>query len=495
MAVTWIAEAAATASAGGDPVVTKPTGTAQFDLMLAMGVTTGAQTITPPAGWNTHPQSNSTARPLYWKLAGGSEPANYTFVTSGAANCLVVISTYRGVDQTSPFAGTAGFISTSSLAMTISAATPSIACYLAQMVVKLSVCTFTPPATVGTDDWDHSPTAVGSTAGGDELVAAGSTGTRVWTASIGAAQGAGYSVPLRPAITTLAVTGFDIAVQFGTTTLAQEQTLSATGFDVAVQFGTPTLVQDQAVTPAGFDLAVQYGTPSLLQEQVVSPAGFDVDVEYGEPDLLQHVAPGGFDVDVEYGTPSLTQGQIIEPDGFDVAVEYGAPALVFDQAVEPDGFDLSVSFGTPTLLQEQIVAPDGFDLDVEFGSPEALLRVAPDGFDLTVEFGDPTLAFDAAVHPVGFDLDVEFGTPSLNFQPLVTGTVFNHETGVHVGAGVEVKLFDDNDLLIATTVTDVNGVFAFARPIGDTDLYWTLATYSIGPIQYHGVSDRGCPAV
>lgn len=496
MAVAFVARASGSATGGGDPVVNVPAGTTsgQNQIMLAWGAVTGAQTITAHADWTTHPESIGTSNPLFYRIVTGTEPASYTFVTSGSANCVVTIATYSGVNTSNPFAGTAGRVSTASTTVTISAANPLVPAYLAQVLAKMTVATWTPPASASPEDWDAAIGAVGSTAGGHETVAAGSTGTRVWLASVGAGAGVGYAVPLRAAIQTLAVTGFDVAVSFGTPTLAQEQIVSPAGFDVAVEYGTPTLVPDQAVSPAGFDVAVEYGTPSLIQGQQIAAPGFDVAVEYGSPSLLQHVAPSGFDANVEFGSPALIQGQIIEPDGFDVAVEFGVPALVSDQKVEPAGFDLAVEFGEPDLLQGQVVDPDGFDLLVEFGTPGLLQNVSAAGYDLVVEFGEPTLAFDASVSPAGFDLAVEFGVPTVTLQPVVAGTVFDHETGLDVGAGVEVKLFDDNDVLVDTTLTDANGAFVFARPFGDTDLYWTLATYNIGPVQYHGVSDRGCPA-
>jgi hypothetical protein len=460
--------------AGGDPVVTKHASLAVDDLMLAEGITTAAQTITPPGSWSTHPESISTARPLYFKFAdaGDVAAANFTFVTSGSASAIVGISVWRGVDKTNPWAGTAGSVSTSSTTVTIAAAVPSVACYLAHVLVKLNLNTWTPPALATPEDWDHTVSTIGSVAGSHETVASGSTGTRVWTASTGAAPGLGYIVPLRAGLTVVSPTGFDIAVEFGTPTIVQDQAVTPSGFDVAVEFGTPTLAQEQIVLTTGYDLTVEFGTPTLVQEQVVAPTGFDVAVEFGTPEIKQTVAPAGFDLTVEFGVPTLLQ----------------------EQFVEPDGFDLTVEFGEPTLLQEQIVAPDGFDLVVEFGEPSLVQKVAATGFDLTVEFGTPSLAFKQVVAVTGFDIDVQFGTPTIEVQPMVTGTVFNHETGLPVGAGVEVKLFDDNDVLIDTTVTDINGVFVFDRPFGDTDLYWTLAQYDVLGVQYHGVSDRGCPA-
>lgn len=259
MAITWVAESAASAVAGGDPVVTKPVGLAVDDLMLAIGVTTAAQTITPPGTWSTHPQSLSTARPLYYKIADAADvaAANFTFVTSGAATCNVVISVYRGINVSNPFAGTAGVVSTASTTVTIAQATPSVAATLAHLVIKLNLNTWTPPGTVSPERWDHTISTTGSTAGGHELVAAGATGTRTWTASTGAAAGLGYIVPLREATTVhqKSIT----AVMDGTPTMSKitsrHHTLSR------VMDGTPVLAR--RVTAHRAMLAVMNGTSTL----------------------------------------------------------------------------------------------------------------------------------------------------------------------------------------------------------------------------------------
>lgn len=227
--------------------------------------------------------------------------------------------------------------------------------------------------------------------------------------------------------------------------------------------------------------------------QTVSPAGFAPAVQFGTPTLQQEAHPSGFDVAVQFGTPTILLDQSVSPAGFDIAAAFGDPDLVLE--VAPDGFDLSVTFGTPTLVQDQFVDPSGFDVLVEFGTPSIATAVSVSGFDVNVEFGNATVLLDDVLVVSGFEASVGFGTPTLALQPLVTGTVYNHETGDPVGAGVEVKLFDDNDLLIDTTVTAADGTFVFMRPIGDTDLYWTLATFDVLGVQYHGVSDRGCPAV
>lgn len=374
MAITWISEAASSGVAGADVTVTKPVGLAVNDLMVGIGITTAAQTITPPANWTVHPNSLSTARPLFYRVADAADvaAANFLFVTSGAATGIVVISAYRGVDPTNPMAGTAGVISTASTAVTIAAATPSVSATLAQLVVKLNLNTWTPPGTVSPERWDHTISGVGSTAGGHESVGAGSTGTRAWVASTGAAAGLGYAVPIREAVQTVSVTGFDVAVQFGTPVLAQ--TVTVTGFDVAVEFGTPTLVPDQLITPAGFDLAVDFGTPSLAQG--VQPSGFDLNVSFGTPVLRQSVPVDGFDLTVTFGTPGISHA--VQPDGLDLLVEFGTPTIIVGSFLPVAGFDLPVQFGTPTVSTEMTISGTVFNHETGTVVAGAVVRLFDD---------------------------------------------------------------------------------------------------------------------
>lgn len=450
MAVTFVSESASSGVAGGDVTVTKPAGLAVGDLMLAIGVTTAAQTITPPGTWSTHPQSISTARPLFYRVADAADvaAANFLFVTSGAATGAVAICAYRGVDPVTPLAGTAGSVSTGSTTLTITAANPSVAATLVQLVIKLNLATWTPPGTVSPERWDHTIAGVGSTAGGHETVPSGSTGTRAWVASAGAASGVGYAVPVREATQTVTPSGFDLAVDFGTPTLVPNQFLSVTGFDLAVDFGTPAVIPDQFVTVTGFDLTVDFGTPAVIPDQQVTVTGFDLNVEFGTPTL--------------------------------------------QSTVTPDGFDLPILFGAPTVIPDQQIAVDGFDLPILFGDPTLAAVVSVTGFDLTVEFGTPAVISDDVLAVTGFDLTVTFGTVTLAGQPFVTATVFDHETGLPVGAGAVVQLFDADGTLIDTTVTEADGSYIFHLPQGFTDDVFTVVRVTIDATEYQGVSEL-CP--
>jgi hypothetical protein len=88
--------------------ISKPTGTAQNDVMIAsIAVRPNTVTITPPAGWtlvrrmdSATGTSNSLA--IYRKAAGASEPASYTWTLSTHTGAAGGIQTFTGVDTTNP---------------------------------------------------------------------------------------------------------------------------------------------------------------------------------------------------------------------------------------------------------------------------------------------------------------------------------------------------------------------------------------------------------
>src|SRR5882672_11583107 len=77
--------AASATTTGATLTITKPSGVAANDVLIAsIGLTPSSATLTPPSGWtlvrrtnNAGPTSNSLA--VYSKVAGGSEPASYAW--------------------------------------------------------------------------------------------------------------------------------------------------------------------------------------------------------------------------------------------------------------------------------------------------------------------------------------------------------------------------------------------------------------------------------
>jgi hypothetical protein len=201
MAASYQAFAHRSETLGGDPVVTKPTGTVDGDLLIAIGILSGAGTITKPdASWNTHANSQGAGAPLFWKIASG-EPANYTFAVSSTFTSQILIVRVSGADLTTPIDVASGLVVASgTAAIVIPSVTPSGANnLLLQLCVKLQNTTYTPPGTAAERFDATSATQSAVSAGGDEIVGAGATGTRTWTAAATGGFSVGYMLAINPA--------------------------------------------------------------------------------------------------------------------------------------------------------------------------------------------------------------------------------------------------------------------------------------------------------
>ena len=202
--------------AAGTLTLSRPAGAAAGDVLVAHVVlhthAFPANPITPPAGWTTvrvDHDANHIASGVFWKLAGSSEPASYTFANASgdtSEQAVGAITSYRGLDPANPIDAHA--------ATTYPSATGS--------VVAPSVTTTRPAARllslVGAYGNDHGPatppgsmteryegTVVNESAvvqclgelADEPLVSAGATGTRT-TALPGAGSAVVQSAALRP---------------------------------------------------------------------------------------------------------------------------------------------------------------------------------------------------------------------------------------------------------------------------------------------------------
>lgn len=100
--IVYEASTTASTNASTTLVINKPTGTTTDDILIAIiGVSQQNATTTPPDGtWTSIFKSNngtSVSVESFWKRAGGSEPANYTFTVGTSGRIAGGLSLYRGV--------------------------------------------------------------------------------------------------------------------------------------------------------------------------------------------------------------------------------------------------------------------------------------------------------------------------------------------------------------------------------------------------------------
>jgi MSHA biogenesis protein MshQ len=176
-----------------DIIVAKPAGTVQGDLlvvgiMLEKGSTSS---ITTPAGWTLirrTDQGTNAGMGTYYKWAGASEPATYTFETSNSSKWAVGMSRISGAYTLSPIHASNGATGTSGTSVTApSVTTTKLNTLVLAFYTNKKHATYTPASTT-TERYDAPNSAEGLPS---NMMAtfvqatAGATGNKVATASEG----------------------------------------------------------------------------------------------------------------------------------------------------------------------------------------------------------------------------------------------------------------------------------------------------------------------
>lgn len=104
MAIAFRAAATGTRGGAASPcTVNVPAGVVNGDVMVAVVMAGGANTLTPPAGWTQLDVAFSLGPSIgSWYRVASSEPASYNWTYSGSLNVTGIISAYSGVDTTTP---------------------------------------------------------------------------------------------------------------------------------------------------------------------------------------------------------------------------------------------------------------------------------------------------------------------------------------------------------------------------------------------------------
>jgi len=175
--------------------INKPTGTVQNDVMIA-AITFGQNpTVTPPSGWTLIKRvdnldaSGYSSTAVYYKVAGASEPASYTWTLSVAGCMASWIASYYNVNTSTPIDVNNGQTNNSYSAPNYTFSTPSITTnYGSEMIVAAfgtfgGIYTWTPPTGM-TEFADVNNTSSRAIEGAEVAQAsAGASGTKTATCS------------------------------------------------------------------------------------------------------------------------------------------------------------------------------------------------------------------------------------------------------------------------------------------------------------------------
>ena len=203
IAVIGTATTAVSASANS-LVVDKPNGVVENDIMLSVAYKNGATgTITPPAGWvdiyDDLIGQISGVMSLYYKIAGGSEPSNYTFNFSDTTRVRVAIAAFSNVDTSAPINDndfTKGLVGTHLVGPDLSTNAVNCMYVLMAIIDQNIVVSGTPPVgmTEFLDVDGNAPTYIGY----ELLPDIGATGIKTVTITNTTATHVTFGVALKP---------------------------------------------------------------------------------------------------------------------------------------------------------------------------------------------------------------------------------------------------------------------------------------------------------
>ncbi|MER6942481.1 hypothetical protein ABT294_00535 [Nonomuraea sp. NPDC000554] len=260
MAVAYRSSSSASGSSAGSFTCPKPTGVVAGDVLIAFqaGYVNDDTSMTTPTGGAAWAQLGSTvvggeglSVKTWWKAAGASEPATYSFAHDN--QCVAIIVAASGGATSTPvvagsFAGTGTAVTTPSVTPAGSADL-EIRC---AAVAAASAATFTPPGGL-TEQQDRNVPGknLGASAATRILTGGGATGTADFTSSVTPDMRAGVTV----AITTGSVGA----------------TINPSTVDAVTDIPAPSVSAGQSVRPATVDAVADIPTPGVSAGQTIRP--------------------------------------------------------------------------------------------------------------------------------------------------------------------------------------------------------------------------------
>ena len=294
---TFVSSVAIAQTYRTDWTINAPAGIIAGDVLIA-SISQGAlSTVTPPSGWVQRLSTAFNARTLitFYKLAGASEPATYTFTLSAAIDGAHSIAAFRGADPAAaPHVEIAGTARLATVSVLIPGMTTTVANCLAVWIAadNNEVVLGVPAGATMRAEAFTATAYIRIWMGSEPLAASGATGTRTATTAA-AVDSVAHSIALAPipdATVGVLVQSKKVIVNGqASTTLTFDATPTA-GSLIVVAFGvygsaSPAIVTDNKgngnYTQACFAQtgADQESVWLFYKENVISSAGFTITVD------------------------------------------------------------------------------------------------------------------------------------------------------------------------------------------------------------------------
>lgn len=193
MAVAVRSASFAKVDSGTSLAVTKPSGTASGDVLVAVAWqdsdgNANLANLTPPAGWtqsgsNITSSSTSPCGKVWSKVAGGSEGASYTFGIASGSSAVISMLAISGANTDTPIAVAATANTGSGTSVVAPSISPSSGDLLVcSFAAQSGSITWTPPSGM-TEQVDQTTAWVGAEVATLVLSSGGATGTKTATAA------------------------------------------------------------------------------------------------------------------------------------------------------------------------------------------------------------------------------------------------------------------------------------------------------------------------
>ena len=200
-AIGFVAATSANNGAGATTlVINKPTGVAQGDVMLATVTVTGTGAPTTPSGWTVAKSTSGTAlrQATYYKVAGASEPASYSWALGSSRAASGGIVDYSGVNQTAPVDATTSASGASGNAVAASITTSAANDQVLAAVSFATSTTVTADVTT-TERYDSSSSSTTGEAADFAQATAGATSAKTATPAASGSAWIAATIALRDA--------------------------------------------------------------------------------------------------------------------------------------------------------------------------------------------------------------------------------------------------------------------------------------------------------
>jgi hypothetical protein len=128
--IAFRAAAAGTNIGATSLLISRPVAAVAGDVLVAAITVRSTPVITPPAGWSlvrSDARATTFSQAVYVHVAGGSEPASYTWTFSTSQTALGTIAAFSGVDTANPIVTHSGLATSSSTAITAPSLTVGVA--------------------------------------------------------------------------------------------------------------------------------------------------------------------------------------------------------------------------------------------------------------------------------------------------------------------------------------------------------------------------------